>query len=239
MDAAVSPLERQQIEVTRSATMTYWHRVRFEQVAREAQAVQADRVLDIGAGSGLLGEWITAHHPDLDYAFAESSPVLSAHLVARFGVGAVDDPGTPIPRGTVVALLDVIEHIDDDHAMLSELHRRMEPGSHLVVTVPAMGWAFSSWDAGLGHHRRYSRRGLRATVADTGFDVRSTSYLFPELFPLLLVRKLRRAPREQVDFPDLGRRVNEVGYRLASLTTAARRIWPVGTSVVAVASRRP
>ena len=88
--------------------------------------------------------------------------------------------------------------------MLADLHRRMEPGSHLVITVPAMQWAFSSWDTELGHLRRYSRAALRATIAAAGFDVRSTSYLFPELFPLLLVRQVRRAPREQVDFPVLG-----------------------------------
>jgi hypothetical protein len=239
VDAAVSPLEHQQIEVTRSATITYWHRVRFELVIREARALGGDRVLDIGAGSGLLGEWIAAHHPNIGYSFAESSPVLREHLIQRFGAGAVDEAATPIPAGTVVTMLDVIEHVEDDHGMLGDLRRRMAPGSHVIVTVPAMQWAYSSWDAGLGHFRRYSRRTLRETLAEAGFDVRSTAYLFPELSPLLVVRKLRRAPREQHDFPVLGRRVNEAGYRVALITTAARRIWPCGTSVVSVASRRP
>ena len=238
VDAPVSPLEHQQIEVTRGAAQTYWHRVRFELVVAEADALGVDRVLDVGAGSGLLGDWITAHRPDLRYSFAEASPVLRTGLVRRFGAGAEDDRAAPVRRGTVVAMLDVLEHIEDDHAVLADLHRRMEPGSHLVITVPAMQWAFSTWDTGLGHFRRYSRRALRTTIAAAGFDVRSTSYLFPELFPLLLVRQVRRAPREQVDFPVLGRRVNAAGYRVASLTTAARRIWPFGTSVVAVAARR-
>ena len=65
------------------------------------------------------------------------------------------------------------------------------------------------------------------------------TYLFPELFPLLVVRRLRRAPREQVDFPQLAPRLDAIGHAVASATTATRRAWPFGTSVVAVATRRP
>ena len=109
-----------------------------------------------------------------------------------------------------------------------------------MITVPAMQWAFSSWDTELGHHRRYSRRRLRDVVDAAGFDVASVTYLFPELFPLLVVRRLRRAPREQVDFPQLARPDRRrSATRIASVTTATRRVWPFGTSVVAVATRRP
>jgi hypothetical protein len=102
-----------------------------------------------------------------------------------------------------------------------------------------MQWAFSSWDTELGHHRRYSRRRLRDDLTAAGFEVRSVSYLFPELFPLLLVRRLRRAPRDQVDFPELSRTVDAIGHAVARATTSTRRLWPFGTSVVAVATRRP
>ena len=90
--------------------------------------------------------------------------------------------------------------------------RGWSPARTLVITVPAMQWAFSSWDTELGHHRRYSRRRLRAVVAAAGFDVESVTYLFPELFPLLVVRRLRRAPREQVDFPQLAPRIDALGH---------------------------
>ena len=144
-----------------------------------------------------------------------------------------------VPDGTLVAMLDVLEHIADDAAALRALSARMGPGSSLVITVPAMQWAFSSWDTELGHHRRYSRRQLRDVLAAAGFDVASVTYLFPELFPLLVARRLRRAPREQVDFPQLAPRIDALGHAIASVTTATRRVWPFGTSVVAVATRRP
>ena len=233
----MSPLERQQLEVTDPTAMTYWHRVRFELVARHVDAVGARRVLDVGAGSGLFGEWLRVHRPDVGYAFTETSEILRRRLVERFGPGAEAPDGAPIDGGTVVALLDVLEHIESDVDALSDLHRRMAPGSHLVVTVPAMQWAFSPWDEQLGHHRRYSRRTLRQAFARGGFPNTSTTYLFPELFPLLVVRRLRTAPLEQVDFPRLSPAASAIGYRVASATSAIRRIWPFGTSVVATAAK--
>jgi hypothetical protein len=232
--AAPSALEHQQLEL--AAKPTYWHRVRFDLVVHEARRCGCTQVLDAGAGAGLLGDFVRRNEPDLAYLFTESSPLLRAQLVARFGVDAEVGPEDPVPKGTLVALLDVIEHVADDVAMLARLHERMDPGSRLIVTVPAMQWAYSSWDVALGHHRRYDRDTLAGVLRGAGFSHVATRYLFPELFPLLIVRRVRRAPRTHADFPALGRAADAVGYRIASLTTAARRIWPFGTSVLATAT---
>jgi SAM-dependent methyltransferase len=233
--AAPSPLEHQQLEV--AADPTYWHRVRFELVIGEARRAGCRRVLDFGAGSGMLGDYVHHNHRDLAYSFTETSPVLRARLVERFGPDAEAYPNDPIQAETVVAMLDVVEHIEDDVAALAELHEQMAPGARLIVTVPAMSWAYSAWDAALGHFRRYGRATLAARLRDAGFTDVTTAYLFPELFPLLIVRRLRRVHRAHADFPPLGPTANAVGYRIASLTTDARRIWPFGTSVFAVATR--
>lgn len=237
--APVSPLERQQLESAGAAQATYWHRTRFELVGHEAERLGATGLLDVGAGAGLLGRWMAEHHPALTYRFEETSPVLRGHLVARFGATAELGADEPVPAGTMVALLDVLEHIDDGMAALVALRDRMPPGAPIVVTVPAMQWAFSSWDTALGHHRRYSRRRLRDDLTAAGFGPRSVSYLFPELFPLLVARRFRRGPRHQVDFPVLSSAADAAGHSVARATTATRRWWPFGTSVVAVATRRP
>jgi hypothetical protein len=54
---------------------------------------------------------------------------------------------------------------------------------------------------------------------------------------MLPVRKLRRSQRTDVDFPQLGDRMNRLGYRVSHLTARFRRVWPAGTSVVAVATK--
>ncbi len=237
--AEVTPLERQQLESRRAAQATYWHRIRFGLVAADADRLGLDRIVDFGAGAGLLGEWLTVERPSVGYAFTEPSAVLRAELLARFGVDREVGADEPIVAGTLVAILDVLEHIADDHAALTGLRARMAPGSALAITVPAMQWAFSSWDEELGHVRRYSRRRLRDDLAAAGFTVRSVTYLFPELFPLLLARRLRRRPRAQVDFPELPTALDAIGYGVARATTATRRVWPFGTSVVALATPEP
>lgn len=237
MAEPMSPLERQQLDVASSHGMTYWHRVRFELLGRRLDAAGATRVLDIGAGSGLLGDWLRSERPAVEYRFVESSSVLRDQLADRFGAGAEAHQDGPIPTGTLVALLDVVEHIDDDAGTLAALHGRMAPGSHLLVTVPAMQWAFSSWDERLGHHRRYSRPSLRRLLRGAGFADATTTYLFPELFPLLVARQLRRSGGTSADFPPLPPLVGAIGYRLATATAATRRLWPFGTSVVATATR--
>jgi Methyltransferase domain len=239
VQAPVTPLERQQLGILRPRGTTYWHRVRFELVAREAARRGLPRVADLGAGAGQLGEWLAVNRPLLAYTFSEPSDVLRVALVTRFGGAAEIADEARLTAGTMVVMLDVLEHIEDDHAALSTLRRRMEPGSVLMLTVPAMQWAFSSWDTELGHHRRYSRRRLGDDLRDAGFTVQSTSYLFPELFPILVVRRLRQRPRAHVDFPALPAPLDAIGQGVASATTAARRIWPFGTSAVAVATPDP
>jgi hypothetical protein len=230
-----SKLERQQLNVAEPDAQTFWHWVRFALVAAAAQQRGASMIVDIGAGSGMLGDWMRESAPALRYRFQEPSELLDARLAARFGVAARHDEAHALPADCVVAMLDVLEHIDDDVGALQRLVARMEAGSTLVVTVPALQWAYSSWDTQLGHFRRYSRREVRELLTLVGLEVESSSYLFPELLVLLPARKLRRAVRQNVDFPKLSPRLNRLGYAISSTTAQMRRWWPLGTSVVAVA----
>ena len=231
-----TPLERQQLAISDSARHTFWHWVRFDVVARVVTRAGVDTVVDIGAGSGMLGDWLRERHPSISYRFQELSSTLDAALVDQFGADARHSPDAPI-RDAVVTLLDVIEHIEDSGSFLRAVFDRMEPGGSLVVTVPALQWAFSSWDTELGHYRRYSKKSLRTELEAAGFIVDNVGYLFPEMLPLLPIRKLRRAQRESADFPELSPWLNHVGYLISSTTARLSRVWPGGTSVAAVAHR--
>jgi hypothetical protein len=113
----------------------------------------------------------------------------------------------------------------------------MSPGGTLVVTVPALQWAYSSWDRELGHFRRYSRRQLADVLGGAGFRVDECNYLFPEMLVMLPIRKIRPGRRSDVDFPQLGPAMNRIGLTVSSVTARLRRWWPAGTSVIAVATK--
>lgn len=238
MTVEPTPLERQQLDLVDPSAHTFWHWVRFAIVAGVAEQRDARAVADIGAGSGMLGDWLAARHPHLAYRFDELSPALDEALVARWGRATRLTDGELIGADTVAAMLDVIEHIEDDVAALRQWHTRMDVGTLLVVTVPALQWAFSRWDTDLGHFRRYSRRTLRNSLESAGFEVHRCDYLFPEMLPLVVKRKLLPSEAGDADMPVLSDRVNRIGYAISSTTSRLRRIWPAGTSVVAVAERR-
>ena len=232
-----TPLERQQLDLADPSAHTFWHWVRFAIVADVADTQGATQVADIGAGSGMLGDRLAETHPHLTYRFDELSPALDQALGARWGDNARIADDETIGTDSVAAMLDVIEHIEDDVAALRQWHARMEVGTQLVVTVPALQWAFSQWDSDLGHFRRYSRRTLRRSLESAGFVVQRCDYLFPEMLPLVVKRKFAKASGGDADMPVLSDRVNRIGNAISSTTARLRRIWPAGTSVVAIAER--
>ncbi len=92
----------------------------------------------------------------------------------------------------VVGLFDVLEHIDDDQAVLAECRATLRRGGRLVLTVPAFPFLWSSFDVTACHRRRYRRAGLVANLRRAGFEVERATYFMCTLLPVVYaVRKLR------------------------------------------------
>ena len=100
----------------------------------------------------------------------------------------------PLPDAVadVVTALDVIEHIDDDRAMLREIYRITRPGGLFLFSVPAYRFLWGPQDEISNHKRRYTAPELRARVTAAGFRMRRLSYINTFLFPIIAgVRVLR------------------------------------------------
>lgn len=82
----------------------------------------------------------------------------------------------PQPHVDAVVLMNVLEHIRDDAAVLARLKGRLRPNGRLVVLVPAGPWAFGSTDERLGHYRRYSKAGARSLMAGLGLQMERLRY---------------------------------------------------------------
>ena len=86
---------------------------------------------------------------------------------------------------------DVLEHIEDDNAILKTLRDALKPGGFLFVTVPADKRLWSAMDIYAEHKRRYSYKELREKIEGNGFKVIKMSYFMTFLYPLILLsRKL-------------------------------------------------
>jgi SAM-dependent methyltransferase len=234
-----TPLEyhlNRQVERSRGF---FWNRVRWELIGSSLPE-STTSVVDVGAGPGFLGDFLAERRPDVKYAFIEPIPGLERQLTERFGDDA-NRRDSDFAGSSHVTLLDVLEHQGDDRAFLADLAGRMDPGATLLLTVPAMPSLWSRWDLRLGHFRRYTKAMLAATMAPLPFEPRESSYIFPELVAVACWRRFadrRDAGAEgDAEFPDLPGWLNETLYRLATTTAAARRVWPVGTSLFAVLRR--
>ena len=150
-------------------------------------------------------------------------------------------------------LFDVAEHVADDAALLSEIHRVLRPGGVLCATVPAHGWLWSAEDDLAGHHRRYTLRGLGGLLARCGFEVRYETYFFAALAaPILALRslpyRLRRrravapeaalaaAAAQHLPAPALRRAMEALLAPELAWIRAGRRV-PLGASCLVVAAR--
>ncbi len=229
---------RRQIEHSRNF---FWHRLRWRAVASHLPSDRSFRLLDVGAGAGLLGVFLQRDFPQATYLFVEPIESLQRYLEASYGVTA-NAGNLPSFHGIeYVALLDVLEHQADDRRFMADLLERTPAGATLIITVPALTALWSGWDVALGHHRRYDRAGLRRTLSGLPVQVIEISYLFPEMIPLALVRKrLKTAPPngrpaiESAAFPDLPGIVNDVLYALGRCSLAVRRHAPTGSSLLTV-----
>ena len=120
-------------------------------------------------------------------------------------------------------------------SFLRELVDKMRSGAQLIVTVPALPMLWSDWDAILGHFRRYDRASLRRAVGTCPVHIRELSYIFPELVPLGVLRRVM--PRDaggkgSGEFPDLPPSVNASLYWLGRGSMRLRRFMPFGSSLV-------
>lgn len=69
-----------------------------------------------------------------------------------------------------IILLDVLEHIADDVALLRQLRQWLAPQGRLILKVPALNRLYNSMDEAVGHYRRYTPASLKASLDQGLFE---------------------------------------------------------------------
>ena len=182
---------------------------------------------------------VSAFEPDGD-----ARATAAAKSTAEVRDGSLPDRVPFAPESfDLVAMLDVLEHIDDDTAGLRALGRTLKRDGQVLVTVPALPFLWSRHDEIHHHKRRYRKRGLIATAEAAGLEVVSVSYfntlLFPVAAAMRLARGLLRRPGGADDAmpPALLNRVLRAVFAVERYLLG-RFPLPIGLSLVLLA-RRP
>ena len=132
-------------------------------------------LLEYGAGIGTLATLFQATK-GLKPQCLEVDPNLKRVLVDR-GFKCYDNIQQIDELFDGVYTSNVLEHIEDDVHTLQQIRSVMKPQSNLVVYVPAFQCLYSSWDASVGHHRRYDKKELLFKLDVAGFDVTKVIYV--------------------------------------------------------------
>jgi SAM-dependent methyltransferase len=212
------------------------------------------RILDVGCGAGNMFHHLSRYGSVIGI---ENNPK-PIEIARRRGydvrLGQAEDMPFEDTSFDLIAALDVIEHCEDDMAILGECHRVCVPGGLIVITVPAFQWLWSHNDEINHHVRRYSGEELRIRLVEVGFQVRRLAYnnffVFPMAAALIRLRR-RSGEAPELAAPDTDDEAYQVEMEPASapvntvLTAvgwveAALLRWvnlPVGTSIICIAER--
>jgi SAM-dependent methyltransferase len=160
------------------------------------------RVLDAGCGTGRnlleFGALGSAQGVEISSEAIEFCAARGIRAVAQAPIESMpfDDASFDLVLAT-----DVIEHLDDDRAALTELNRVAAPGARMLVTVPAYKWLWGPHDEIYHHQRRYTLSRLRAAVIAGGWipvvDSYFNSLLLAPAAAVRLAARVRPAARDQ------------------------------------------
>ncbi len=138
-------------------------------------ASATDRILDFGAGIGTFS--LPLKGEGFDVTCVEADPKQLRRITDQGVRGFSDLAAVPDQTYDYVFTLNVLEHIEDDQAVLSELAKKLKSGGRLMIYVPAFQSLFSSMDRAVGHYRRYSLAQLSERVSSAGFEIREARYV--------------------------------------------------------------
>jgi len=148
-------------------------------MADQLRPYLGDRVLEIGAGIGNLTKQFIPRQrytvTDIDEralrymkSFALGRPFMEVQSLNADR--AEDFKGLEGSFDTVL-LVNVLEHVANEHATLNNIYNSLQKGGRIVVLVPQFPALYGSFDELVGHRERYTEKKLRDDLTTAGFEV--------------------------------------------------------------------
>jgi hypothetical protein len=173
-----------------TAAQSHWYYVSKGRALRALLGkANVPEVLDVGAGSGIFAQQLLeadvcqrAVCVDPNYLEERIERVKGKEIEFRRSIEDVTQ--------RLILMIDVLEHVDDDDALLRNYVDRAPTGAYVLVSVPAFQFLWSGHDVFLEHRRRYTRAQVEALARRAGLEVVRSGYFFAILFPLIVLLRL-------------------------------------------------
>lgn len=231
----------------------YWWYLGLRTLLRELldrHVPRGARILDAGCGTGANLQLLQARGHAIGVDISEQAIAFCrARGIPSDRAFLASLSALPFPDEAfdLAVSFDVICNIPDDAAAFAELARVLKPGGRFITQLPAYPWLWSTHDVAVGHQRRYTARGLRASIEQAGLTVERVTHTNMLLLPLIAAGRLARrrglhngGPVQSDLATPLPAWVNaSLGVlAMAEMRAVAHVDLPAGLSVLAVAQKR-
>lgn len=177
----------------------WWWEGRRQILRQSIEKKNGLKILDIGCGTGETLTFLEKNYPKSKLFGVDNSEVAIDFAKKRGhqNIRKVNALKLPYRENSFdyILLLDVIEHIEDDTALLKEAKRVLKKGGKIIITAPALQFIWSEHDSEQGHFRRYTRSRLRLLAQRVRLKICRLSYfnffLSPAIISLRIIGKLR------------------------------------------------
>jgi SAM-dependent methyltransferase len=229
---------------------SFWFGARNDLIhwALQEHFPRARSFFELGCGTGVVLAALRGRRPEVSFAGGEPSAAGLEIARSRLpGVPLYQLDGRRLPfqeEFDVVAAFDVLEHVDEDEAVLAQMYQATKPGGGALISVPQHPSLWSAVDEFSRHRRRYAAGELVEKVQAAGFRViRKTSFV-SLLLPVVALSRRRDRGRASYD-PQTEFRLPRAVERLFGVAMSLERSliglglsFPAGSSLLVVAERR-
>lgn len=136
-----------------------------------------DLLLEIGSGIGnnvrILMQYTDVIATEVEPLYLE---VLRNAYLNTPGVDvrewdATEPPPPDLPQPDSILCSNVLEHIEDDGAVVSHADRILKAGGRMIFIVPRGEKLYCSLDSAIGHYRRYDKTGLQSLFENLDYEI--------------------------------------------------------------------
>lgn len=228
----------------------YWWFIARNQIVKSLILSKTDlqkgsTIIDIGCGTGGFAKLISDYFQPIcidtsqiaiDYCKKRGIENSFISTVSDFDFAQYDIKAA--------VMLDVIEHIQNDEAILTEVYNKLPKNAWFIATVPAYQFLWSRHDEIHQHFRRYNRFDFNNLLREIGFNVSYSSYFNTFLFlPAVAKRFL-----DKITGAD--KKINEPVEKVSPLVNSlfkniflleknllGKIIFPFGLSIISIARK--
>jgi hypothetical protein len=148
-------------------------------------------IIDVGSGSGFFMYELHQQIPEMiskiylvDIGYTNDEVAETKNQIIEKITSLPDK----IENGIVV-MMDVLEHLEDDKAMLMVIKEKAKGENYFFITVPAFKNLWSGHDIFLGHYRRYTLETLGDLLQACSYKIDSLHYIFGFIFPIVWITR--------------------------------------------------